>query len=221
MYIVNNRLVRYSVLVAKIFPPTGKGKKKETIQAIQQKALDSWLNAASRVILLNRVEEIAYLNTTGVFFEEKYADAPNVNDAMDVLSSELPDAGYGVLVEDRVVVEAKGSYTLDRVRREAQLSRAWVCVAEIDYEDSETGESIGTGGAVFWISKNVAKYLKETCKNPPYLSNYPEWSNWLQEEIQSKVVGHRYFDASDHKLAKTLGDKSMPIAKITMPFTRH
>lgn len=219
MHIVNNRLVRYSVLVAKILPP--KGKKKEAIQLVQQQALDSWLNAASKVILLNRKEEIPYLNVKGVIFEEKYADSPTVSHALEVLGKEVPTDSYGVLVEDRVILDAKGPDTLNRVRLAAQLSKAWACVASLDHEDSESGESIGTGGAAFWISKNVAKYLKDTCKNPPYLSDYPEWAEWLQVEIKGKVLGHRFFDATAHKLGKTLTDKATKVVRLTMPFTRH
>lgn len=219
MYILNNRLVRYSVLVAKIIPP--KGKKKESVQAIQQRALDSWLNAASKVILLNRPEEIAYLKFKGVIFEEKFADAPTVNDALAVLGKEVPDSGYGVLVEDRVVLDPKGADILNRVRIAAQLSKAWACVAALDHEDADTGDLIGSGGAAFWISKNVAKYLKDTCKNPPYLSDYPEWAEWLQVEIKGKVLGHRFFNASAHSLAKTLGDKTTKVAQLVMPFTKH
>ena len=207
------------MLVAKIIPP--KGKKKESVQAIQQQALDSWLNAASKVILLNRPEEIAYLKTKGVIFEEKFADAPTVNDALAVLSKELPDTAYGVLVEDRVILDPKGADTLNRVRIAAQLSKAWACVAEMDHVDSESGDLIGSGGAAFWISKNVAKYLKDTCRNPPYLSDYPEWPEWLQVEIKGKVLGHRFFNASAHNLGKTLTDKATKVAQLVMPFTRH
>jgi len=218
MHIVNNRLVRYNAVVAKILPP--KGKKKEQAQAIQQLALDSWLNAASKVILLNRPEEIPYLKVKGVVFEEKYADNPTVNDALAVLAKELPDNGYGVLLEDRVILDAKGPDTLNRVRLAAQLSKAWACVATLDHKE-ESGEVAGTGGAAFWISKNVAKYLKDTCKNPPYLSEYPEWAEWLHGEIKVRVLGHRFFDATAHKLGKVLAEKGTKLAKLVMPFTRH
>jgi hypothetical protein len=220
MHIVNNRLVRYNVLVAKIIPP--KGKKKEAAQAIQQLALDSWLNAASKVILLNRPEGIPYLKVKGVVFEEKYADAPTVNDALLVLSKELPENGYGVLLEDRVILDAKGPDKLNRVRLAAQLSKAWACVAALEHEDSsEEGTVLGTGGAAFWISKNVAKYLKDTCKNPPYLSEYPEWAEWLQGEIKMRVLGHRFFDATAHKLGKVIAEKGAKFPNIVLPFTRH
>jgi hypothetical protein len=219
MYIVNNRLVRYNAVVAKILPP--KGKKKEAQQVIQQLALDSWLNAASKVILLNRPEEIPYLKVKGVVFEEKHADNPTVNDALAVLAKELPDNGYGVLLEDRVILDAKGPEALNRVRLAAQLSKAWACVATLDQQEDVESEVVGTGGAAFWISKNVAKYLKDSCKNPPYLSEYPEWAEWLHGEIKGKVLGHRFFDATRHKLGRTLAEKGTKLVKLVMPFTRH
>lgn len=218
MYIVNDRLVRYSVVVAKIIP--AKGKKRELLAQIQQSALDSWLNAASKVVLLNRPEEIPYLNVKGVVFEEKYADSPTVIAAMAVLGEELPDSGYGVLVEDRVILEPKGAHVLNNVRLAAQLSKAWVAVADVDINDVD-GNLQGVGGAVFWISKTVARYLKETCKNPPLLENYPVWASWLQDEIKAKVFGHRYFDASQHNLAKVVVVKGFDVVKLAMPFTKH
>lgn len=219
MNVFNNRLVRYNAVVAKIVPP--KGKKKEEVQAIQQQALDSWLLASSKVILLNRQEEIPYLKTNGVIFNEKYSSDTHVIHGLEVLASELPADGYGILLEDRVILDPRGANTLNKVRIDSQLSKAWACVAALDHEDHKTGELIGVGGAAFWLSKNVAKYICDTSKNPPFFTDYPEWSEWLEAQIKAKVFGHRFFDASAHSLGKVLGEESKPIAKPVMPFTKH
>lgn len=224
----NLRLNRYAAVIAHI-PPTGrkfKGVKKAEATEIQQKALDSWLACSSKVILVNMASDVAHLNTKGVTFEEKHAANPTILTLLAILGKSVSGDSFGVVVDDWTILDPAGPAIVSSVRLRAQLSRAWACTAMLDvWSHGDGSRVIGSDAWAFWISGQVASYMATACKNPPMAGTGQEWVSWLATELKEKVLGHRYFDATDLGLAKFIAPEEPYIKQsgdpISLPFTRH
>lgn len=221
------RLIRYSVIVAHLSKPKSSRKGKIETQN-QQLALASWLACASKVVLLNRPEDVAHLeHTKGVIFDERFSSGaemptPTVADMLKVLAAECPSDGFGVIPAGNTLLDPDGCKVMNNVRIQAQLSKAWAAVDFGPVLFGEDSAKVGEAVSAFWVSKQVAKYIADTVKNPPFANEQTAWVEWLGQALTAKVLGHRYFDATPHALAFSLsagGD--VPVYAVQRPFTKH